>query len=712
MQNRMSVSDRLEPLIPQVSASSGEAKDHPSVCLSPLSLSSPVIKKKAIQIPSFDDRGATYEKCGTKQPATDSSRSFVPISSSISASVKTSGQPSWSKSYQYSQRNCAERASTLPRTKPKTYSSPTLSAKPSISIFPAPKPNSSPTLRPKPRDSFHLSASQLSDPYPLPPKPRVSPILTVPTPRLSPSPTSLCHGKNLDGQGAKQPSPVAKERRARSIAISNTKYESEHSFSNEAKHDILDQEALLDFTYPELRRAYSISSTEFRHHTRPYADSQRPAATSLNSCLLGLSKTGTIAKDKPKPPPRNVDISAIPKPRSNIKQQQGTTGTQTSLAESEAIKSANVVQRESQYRNYTQTASVASNHPSYEQMHSERRAASMIPKMSYSTAVSPNVEGRRRRFDLSSETRVGSAFANLRRNQKEDTTRAITGNSSKLSQQTGASQMIKSPQKDRFWSKAQSQTTQMDVQSRVSQSDCVLKDYSCQSGDIDQEIEEPQCAHRLNRLKTCLVAPQTQEASHPASLERTISQTGTALQHQLDRKQSPGRNENHKEANLSDTGLNQTDILSAPDCHWAPTKLLEYPSEKCGVSWSVALCPLNTNSFGTSSKGVFDLPSQPQHRVYQRPEETTAASLPAKQLNYSQAERAFIMEEPEDPYYVTMYYPGSVYVGEYRVIQTTWETLTEHSGLIPQSIDDRNSFISYFDLFFVFFFNLFWKRVQ
>ncbi|KAM7394147.1 hypothetical protein PAMP_020966 [Pampus punctatissimus] len=471
-------------MMPQVSASSREPKNHPSVCLSsPLSLSSPVIKKKAIQISSFDEKGVTYEKYDTKQPATD--RSFVPICSSISASAATSSQASWSKTCQYLQRNYTERASTLPRAKPKTYSSTTLSAKPIISIFPAPKPNSSPTLKPEPSNSFHLSASQLSNHSPLVPKPS--------------------------------------------------------------------------------------------------------------------------------------------------------------------------------YRNYTQTANVGSSHPSYQQMHSERSAApATTSKTSDSTAASSNIEGRRRRFDLSNETRADSAFTYLRGNQKEDTTRTITGKSCKLSQQTGASQMIKSPQKNRFWSKARSQTTQMDVQSRLSQSACVSRDYSCQSGDIDQEIEASQCAHRLNRFKTCLVAPQTQEGSQPASVERTTSQTGTALKHQLDYKQSPVHNKNHKE--VSDTGRNQTDILAAPDCHWAPTKLLEYPSEECSVSWSVALCPLNTNSFGTSSTGVFDLPSHPQHSVYQRPDKTATASLPEKQLNYSQTDRAFIMEEQEDPYYVTMYYPGSVYV--------------------------------------------------
>lgn len=64
----MSVFDHLA----QVSSSSRKTREHPSVCLTPpLSLSSPVIKKKAIQIPSFDEKGLIYEKHNTKQKTTD-----------------------------------------------------------------------------------------------------------------------------------------------------------------------------------------------------------------------------------------------------------------------------------------------------------------------------------------------------------------------------------------------------------------------------------------------------------------------------------------------------------------------------------------------------------------------------------------------------------------------------------------------------------------
>lgn len=629
-----------------------------------------------------------------------SSRSFVPICSS-----KTSSQASWSKS----QSIHGERASTLPRTKPKTLNSPTVPVKPSISIFPAPELNSSPTptaLKPKPSDSLHLPASQLSDPPPslhqLPPKPSVSPTLRFPTPRLSPSPTSLCQGMSLDGQRDKQPSPVARERRARSITISNPKTECKQIFSNEAKHDHLDETTLLDFTHPHLRRFCATTGRDSQ---------QQSHSESQSSCSLqgkvGLSKKGNSSRDKPKPPPRNSDLSAVPKLKSNIKQLQdfwpaAATRTQTLLSESEGIHSADVVPRESQSafdgptaqrkcadgpqnRYKTQNAGSACNNKAYEQMRST--ALPTTPKMSFSTephwsrsTVSPSVEARRRRFDSHNEIKMDATFpsgSNLRRPDKENNTQTVTGNSRPtLHQQTGASEHIKSPQRHRLWSKAKSQTAQMDAGSTASQSDCFTKDYSCQSRGIDQEAEASQHAHRLNRLKTCLVVPQTQEAPRPPPDERSTPQTGSCSKPDfpsqrclLDHK----RNTNHKEVTLGDMGLKQTDIFAAPDHHSVPTKLPEHPSEKCVVSWPppVAGCQFNTNSCGGGSKRVFDLP---QHRAHQRPEETTTpttASLPSNQVDYSLEKRAFIMEEPEDPYYVTMYYPGSVYVGEYRDIQAT-----------------------------------------
>ncbi|XP_029358744.1 neuronal-specific septin-3 isoform X1 [Echeneis naucrates] len=487
------------------------------------------------------------------------------------------------------------------------------------------------------------------------------------------------------GQGGKQPSPVAKERCARSITISNTKFEPKQKFSNEAKHDLLDQDALLDFTRTHLRRSCTMNGRQTRSESHIQTDK-------------GTKKENS-SKYKPNPPPRNLEFSAIPKPKSNIKQQQGllpsaVTGTQTFLSESE---STNVLHRESQSvfdkltsqskcADYTQNRYYAQNKSTTSNNKLDKTncgtALPTMPEMLFSPKPcqreSPHIEANRRQLDLHKEAKMETTFpsgTNLQKLKKENNAKTVKENSWRtLFQQSEEYQHIESPQKHRFWQKPQSQTAQMDVESTASQTDCVTKDYMCHSSGIDQKMEASQCAHRLNRLKTCLVVPQTQEVPRPSSAELTTAHTGNfskfdiiSCKQLVDRELSPAQNNSRKEVTLSDIGLNQTDIFALPGHHSVPTKLLERPSEKCVVSWppSVAGCPFNTNSHGIGSKGVFDLPSQPQHKVCQRPEKTTsstAASFLPKQVDYSFANRAFIMEEPEDPYYVTMYYPGSVYV--------------------------------------------------
>ncbi|KAK1886336.1 Neuronal-specific septin-3 [Dissostichus eleginoides] len=425
---------------------------------------------------------------------------------------------------------------------------------------------------------------------------------------------------SLNSRGGKTPSPVGVERRARQITISNTTVEPDsikQRSLDEAKHDILDQEALLDFTHPALRTACSIS----RHQTN--SECQTQVALSQSSCLMqgnaGLSKRENIAQDKPKPPPRNIDNTSIPKPKPNIKKQQGflpsgARGTQTSLSESEGIRFAKVVPRESAFdvlatqsslnlhrkrtEDYPQRRTYASNEQ-YELKYSDRNATTS--KISFSTEPLPNqsptIEKRRRLFDLSKDTKVDATFlSNLRRPKKENNIQTATGNVSKLSPQTTRA----SHQKHRFWWKDPLP---------VNQSVCVSKDYSCQSRDIDRGTD----SHSLNQFKTCLVAPQTQKASGPASIECATSKT----------------------------------ILSTPDTISNKHKEM--------------YCPFNTNSVGIRSKGVFDLPLQ--HTAYQRPDQaTTTTAFSSHTPDYPPAGRAFIMEETEDPYYVTMYYPGSVYV--------------------------------------------------
>lgn len=597
---------------------------------------------------------------------------FVP-----SCFSKTSSRPSWSKSSQDSQWNRREGASTLPRTKPKTYCSSTLSAKPRISIFPAQKPNSSPThstLKPKPSHSLHLPASDLTDPFPLLHRPQsppaVSSTLTVPAPRLSPSPTSLCEGITLESPGFRQASPVAKDRCIRSISILNTKGDPVSSkviSSNEAKHDLLDQEhASTDFSHPVWRRVGSAACHESPRQT--YSDCQRQATrTSFSSQEKNSSiKRENCDGDKPKPPPRNTDISAILKPNPNIKQQQewlpsGATSKQTSLSKTEGITFSNVAQRKSQlpfdrlpihlglnlhrkFTDYSQSRieGLGSNERSHEPMWAERRAALPdIPKASFSkdsslnqSTVFSNMETRRKR-----------GFNN---DAKEDTTLLLGSNiesplaekkSSRLFEHPLTSETAESPQKHRSWRKALSPNPQMDMRRAVSLSDCHSKD-------TDEEKVDPHHMCRLNQLNTCLVGPHTWRANCPDV--ETNKQP-------LARVKRPGQNKGHTEFDLWDTAVNQTAGV--------PTELPEHPLEKCVGNWppSATQWPFNTDN----SKGDCDPLLQPQYRLYHRPDETTmGASPPQHPPNHPPTDAAFITEE--DPYYVTMYYPGSVYVGKYK----------------------------------------------
>ena len=433
------------------------------------------------------------------------------------------------------------------------------------------------------------------------------------------------------------------------------------------KHEVLDQEALLDFTHPGLRRVRPMMSRESRHHDESY----RLQATSWNPCLLqskvGTSKNENTAKDKPKTPTVNADIAAMSKSKPYIKQQQ-------KCQLSEAAECSEIVHRGSQSvfdgrttqrSSYTQSSDFTSGHQLYEQVYSGKRATLTKSAEPLLGLFSANRETRRRQLDMHNETRGLPSSPLHRGPQEENNKKTFSGSSSELFQQVGDSQNIKNLQKYRLPSKTQSQTAQMDGKSAVNRPDCVSKDYSCQSRDIDQKMDDSQCVHGLNRLKTCLLVSQTHEASNPVSAECTASHGGPSSkldlrphEYRINQEQSQGRHKSHKEMNASDTSLNQTDVSDPPDHHVVPKKLLEYPRPP-----STAHSPFNTNSFGRCSKGVFQ---PPQHRIYQRAEETTSTASPqTHQLKCSVTDRAFITEDSEDPYYVTMYYPGSVYVGEY-----------------------------------------------
>lgn len=428
----------------------------------------------------------------------------------------------------------------------------------------------------------------------------------------------------------------------------------------------------MDFTHPTLRRVCPTTCRE----------SQRHVATSHSSCLL-QGKIGLGRKET------KTDETAFSKPKSSGRQQQDflpkkVTGTHTSHSECERIKFANVAREESQpvfdgltapsslilHRKCPQSRAEESAPADrlYEGVYSDRIRDSPVTPKTLSSTVSPDTETRRRRFGFVHETKTDTALqSGSWRASEEKNIQALAGTSSKLWKQSPA-QTRTPPQNHRYGAKPQTETAQTDVKSSISQSHCAAEDYNCQSGDIDQELEALQREHRLNRLKTCLVARH----ARPAAVESiTFSQPDTLQQqNRLDYKQHPWQNESCKEVQLSGTALKQTGIWTLSDHRGVPTKL----TDKCDVSRppSVARCPRYTNSFGCAAEGVFDLPSQAQHRAYQRPEETAITAPPQRQQpNYSPADRAFITEEAEDPYYVTMYYPGSVYVGEYRETDQT-----------------------------------------
>ncbi|KAF6717992.1 hypothetical protein FQA47_010653 [Oryzias melastigma] len=528
----MSVFHRLTPLLADPSASRRQTNEHPKVGLLP-PLSSPVIKKKAIHIPSFNEKGLMFRK----SPAADESFDLV--------SNKTPRQ-SWMREVRQKREN-GQGDPTVHKIQSETRCSPRLPANPNTSI-----------LKSKPSDSSHSTSSQnnfyatLNLPQP---KPRLSPTLTVPTSRRSPSQSSRCP----DGGSREQCSPTTKERRAQSIFISNSRNQP----WDEGKHEVLDQTALMDFTHSRLR----VHRTESRR-----------SSTSQNPCEVGMNEPENTAKDRPV---RFVEA------KSKIQQQQ----------------------QESQRGDIRYT------HRSEDQVFSVR--GSVNPEKSFSSEPPPSFSGSGSR-QLES-TRV-DAVTPSGQHQQENVTPSIPW---KFSGQLDSLEDIKPPQNRRLMSKSRS--PRMDTKRTESWSDCVSKGFNCQSRDIDQRPEAPLCP-----LTPGLSAP------HSGSLQPGLPPNPDLY---------PALRKSHKEVRVPH--LNQTGISQPPDLHAVPAKPPEHP-------WppSVGHCPLITNS--PSSKRVSDL-----HRTYQNPEEGAAP-----QQTFTG--KVLFHEDSEDPYYVTMFHPGSVYVGEYE----------------------------------------------
>lgn len=116
-----------------------------------------------------------------------------------------------------------------------------------------------------------------------------------------------------------------------------------------------------------------------------------------------------------------------------------------------------------------------------------------------------------------------------------------------------------------------------------------------------------------------------------------------------------GQNKRHMTVNLGDTGRNQTAE--------GPAGLPECSSQSWGGNRPLSVEQRSRYGLGNKPNRGFDLLIQPQQRVYQGAADATPMALPPlNQPSYHRPGRAIFLEE--DPYYVTMYHPSSVYVGE------------------------------------------------
>lgn len=583
-------------------------------------------------------------------------RSFVPI-----CSARTFSGPS------HSHWKHIDGASTLPRTKSKAYSSAAWTAKPSISIPPAQKPDCPSTLsarRVKLSDSLHLPSSEPTDPPPPldPPPLCMSSTSPVPTFRLSPSPT--CQDTNLDGSRTSQLSPVAKERRARSISILTTNIQpvsSKERSVNKEKRDIL--ESVTDVTHSSLRGDCS--------------ESHRQAAETQNSFVLSeevdLIKDKRSNADKSKTAPRKIGIPAIRRLNLNSKRQleflpNAATGIQTS--EPEGITLTGVGRKSrlafdarpvrlgvNLHRKHrtAQTVAFGSKEPLREQLTAGRNANLPATLVGLdSTEVFWNqstIVPKWKQFNFNTVGNTDAALpsgSSLSRPLDENIQVITTGLSSGPYQQTSAAQTKTPPHKHRL---RENTNTQMNVESTLKLSSGTIRDYCFRpKSKVCQESY-------FIESKLYLQCPDQQQIVFPAKCSTSQTKCSTSDITPCNQNPHPGQNKSYAAVNLSDTGLNQTAEGTA--------KLPECSSQSCVENWplSVEQRSRNPNGPGNKSNGVFDFLAQPQQRVYQRAADTTPMASPSlNQPNYRRPDRAIFLEE--DPYYVTMYHPGSVYVGE------------------------------------------------
>lgn len=460
--SRMSAFERLAPLISRVP----DTTEQPKTLMSqPVPLSSPLIKKTPIQIPSFDEKGLV---------CANADRSFVPIRENAYSQAPRK------------QTSHEENLST------KIHSS----ATPSTSTSPAPDKNqiSFCNKKPVPRcDTMHLQTTQPTDPSSF--LRQVNPsISNMPLPSLNP--TSLC--KDMTSHENTPPCPIREK---------DTGY-MPNPFAEGLQHDILDQDILLSFTNQDLKRTVRRDQKQILNKA-----SSNPSSTCQNSSVLQSKLDGIKAANIAKSKPQFKNTHSPLSPKTNIKRQQEKVPREG--ADSERINSTNVSQSTSPpvfdelaphlspslHKRCIQYLQNASLRKPNKQKICKLPESSTILNSNGTLKPKAWLQMEAKRNNLGSNK---NPFTSRISSPKEPVQQSLVSasNNCGLSQAFGLSQH-------------QSEAGQMEPQSALLHSDTVSKDCSSQSGLIMGRVKDSDGARTLNQFKTCL--PQSQKNFKPAS---------------------------------------------------------------------------------------------------------------------------------------------------------------------------------------------------
>lgn len=523
------------------------------------------------------------------------------------------------------------RPATLPRTKSKSHTSATVSQKPSICLFsPVSRPNPSrtpPAVKPKPANSFSNAPDSQSHCSALhsvtQTKPSLSPSLTVPIIPPNLSPTLLCKMMLPGSQGAKRKTiPVVAEKRGvQSIVNSNTRdlpLPAKRKSLEGATTDVLDQDILVNFTRSEGSRGQSRNTfSKQTHHTVCGMTSKNLWPLQCKASIMKVKDNGHFFLDKPEITRPNLSkiVSSLQAAEKKCTQSEPEVyiGKECNSVFHIGSHSLSNLRLPKKYANYLENTQCT--------------LTKSVP-----------------------ETWKFTTDSKTQRSQVEECPVKVTA-----AKNSCTSSNIKALRRHEIWSGILNMTEMTD-------------DTSLHQG--APERDSKQIESNTSKEQPYLVLNQTQEASQilPLKLSKPVSVQKINQLDRLDLTELPVKSANNQRVTPSYLEPSQLKCIKLHD-HGEPTQLPVYSSEKCAVSWlsSTEWDPFNIT--GTGSNELCKMASQPWETGHQT-EVDRAASLcgptPHKQTDLLPS-GAPITEDPEEPYYVTMYSPNPVYVsmGEY-----------------------------------------------